>query len=271
MALPLHYKIIASLHRKFARGTANVRFNKFLYSLVLKGLGIDNYENNQVSGESYLLKKVLSIPSSPVLIDIGGFHGEYAIEAFAINRSAQIFVFEPNPNNYQVCQSNLKFSSAKCYNQAVGAANSTLSFYDRSDSQGSQHGTLVKGVIDKLHQQKVKEIRVEVITLDSFILENNIKKVNLLKIDTEGYEYQVLLGAKESLAKGIFDYIQFEFNEMNVLARVFLADFIELLPNYELYRLMPDGLLPIGQYHPLHHEIFGFQNIVAIKKPNPKD
>ena len=38
------------------------------------------------------------------------------------------------------------------------------------------------------------------------------------------------------------DLIQFEFNEMNVVSRRFLSDFIELLgPRYELFRLLPDG------------------------------
>ncbi len=266
MALPLHYKILASLHKKFARGISNIGFNKFLYALALKGIGVDNYENNEVSGENYLLKRILSKKVKPVLIDVGGFHGEYSADALAVNPSTISYLFEPNPSNFAVSVNNLKSTSVNCLNLAVGAEKSVLSFYDRKQDSGSQHGTLVKGVIDQLHHSEVIELSVEVITLDDFITEYGIHRIDLLKIDTEGYEYPVLLGAKKALGAGIIECIQFEFNEMNVMSRVYLKDFIELLPNFNLYRLMEDGLMPIASYHPLHHEIFGFQNIVAIKK-----
>lgn len=90
----------------------------------------------------------------------------------------------------------------------------------------------------------------------------------MLKIDTEGHELNVLKGARLTIAKGMVDVIQIEFNEMNVISRTFFKDIIDILPGYDFYRLLPDGLLPLGAYKILDFEIFAFQNIVALKHGN---
>ncbi|MEP7071750.1 MAG: hypothetical protein ABI839_05140 [Verrucomicrobiota bacterium] len=50
---------------------------------------------------------------------------------------------------------------------------------------------------------------------------------------------------------------------MNVVSRVFLSDFVSLLPRHRLFRLLPRGLLPIENI-PLTREVFAFQNLLAV-------
>jgi hypothetical protein len=102
--------------------------------------------------------------------------------------------------------------------------------------------------------------------LSDFVKEHSIDYIDLLKIDTEGNEMKVLLGLKDFLAKGKVGAIHFEFNEMNVISRVFFKDYFDLLSNYNFYRLLPNGMLPIERYNPIDCEIFAYQNIVGIKK-----
>ncbi len=90
-----------------------------------------------------------------------------------------------------------------------------------------------------------------------------IKEVKFLKIDTEGNELNVLLGAAQLLKEKRIETIQFEFNEMNTVSRVFFRDFQELLPDHAFYRLLPAGLLPLEKNSPMTNEIFGYQNIIA--------
>jgi hypothetical protein len=59
------------------------------------------------------------------------------------------------------------------------------------------------------------------------------------------------------------DFIQFEFNEMNIISRVFLKDFYQILSNYNLYRLDSNRLIPLFNYDSTN-EIFKFQNFLAI-------
>jgi hypothetical protein len=75
----------------------------------------------------------------------------------------------------------------------------------------------------------------------------------------------------ELLQENRIDIIQFEFGEMNIASRVFFKDFYDLLSGqYHLYRLLPNGLLPLEPYNARRHEIFIYQNIIAInRRMNP--
>ena len=99
------------------------------------------------------------------------------------------------------------------------------------------------------------------------MISQNVQVIDLLKIDTEGNEFNVLLGCKEFLKNRQVKAIHFEFNEMNIVSKVSFKDFWDLLSDYNFYRILPGGgLLPIKNYSPIMCEIYAFQNIVAILK-----
>jgi hypothetical protein len=116
-----------------------------------------------------------------------------------------------------------------------------------------------------IHKSEAIETKISITTLDSIVEKYNIEQISLLKIDTEGNELSVIKGAAKTIAASKINYIQIEFNEMNVISHTFLRDFIRLLPNYKFYRLLPTEMLEIKEYTPLYHELFAFQNIIAVK------
>ena len=50
--------------------------------------------------------------------------------------------------------------------------------------------------------QNYEEINVQTQTIDNFCLLNNIERIDLLKLDTEGTEHEVFLGAEKLLSQG---------------------------------------------------------------------
>jgi len=102
-------------------------------------------------------------------------------------------------------------------------------------------------------------------TLDDIAAKEGVEYIDFLKIDTEGHELAVLSGASRLLREHRIGYIQFEFNALHVYSRAFFRDFRNILSDYELYRLLPKGLLPLGT-SVTSTEIFGFQNILAAPK-----
>ncbi|MGC8765416.1 MAG: FkbM family methyltransferase [Brevinematia bacterium] len=131
---------------------------------------------------------------------------------------------------------------------------------------GSSLASIYSEVIETIHRSKAIEHTIDIITLDDVVKKNNIDKIDLLKIDTEGNELECLKGFENFIRQGKVNVIHFEFNEMNVISRVFFKDFWDFLPNYNFYRMLPSGLLRIKEYEPTYCEIFAYQNIVCILK-----
>jgi FkbM family methyltransferase len=241
------------------------RLNRGLYHASLRGMGVLNHKNDNASGERRFLKDCLAELASPTIIDVGANEGAYALSVLAANESARVFAFEPHPRTYQrLSVRSLQRINLIPINAACGSEPGECALYDHRDSSGTGHASLHSGVIETIHHDEADSTIVKVITLDSFFKERGISTVELLKIDTEGHELEVLMGTASALHEGRVKAIQFEFNEMNVVSRVFFKDFRDLLPNFRLFRMVRDGLVPLDPYFPFWCEVFAFQNIVAL-------
>jgi len=218
--------------------------------------------------ETAFLKSYLSSLESPIVFDVGGNRGQYSTKVLSINTNSEIYSFEPNPKLFGIISKLFAGKKFNPINLALGDTSGKIQFYDyeSEDGQGTEHGSLYKDVIETLHHKKSIEFEVEIDTVDNFCIERSISHINLLKIDTEGHEMGVLLGAKNMLSTNSVSVIQIEFNEMNVISRVFLKDFMNLLADYKFYRILKNGFIPIDDYFAGYHEIFAWQNIIAVNK-----
>jgi FkbM family methyltransferase len=257
------------LYRKLFARPLFRRFNSSLLYFSLHGLGVLNFENDQVSGERHLIQSWLKrklTKEKLVFFDVGANIGEYSGMLVDNFPTAMVHAFEPHPRNYMALSTRAFLNGrVKCHNLALGESQGSLTLYDRADYSGSTHASLHRAVISEIHQQQVVEFTVSVETLDAVADMEHVTYVDYLKIDTEGHELAVLAGASRLLREGKIGIIQFEFNEMNVVSRVFFRDFRKILCNYDLYRLLPTGMILLGT-NPLVTELFAYQNIVAVPK-----
>jgi len=254
-------------YTKFFAKNIFSKFNKLLFNLSLRGLGIFNYQDMKVSGEQKFLENYLSKLSAPIIFDVGANKGEYASYCVYANKNARVYAFEPHPKTFEILKKNISNKDVIAVNKAISNSKGKMKLYDYKSNEGSSHATLCPDVIEKVHGGESISYNVKVTTLDEFVRENKINKIHLLKIDVEGNDINVLKGAKESIGNGIIDVIQFEFTQINSISRVFMKDFFDLIgASYTFYRLLPNTLLPLGKYNPTTHEIYGYQNIVTIKK-----
>lgn len=242
------------------------KFNKFLYALSLRGLGVLNFESDKTSGEEDFIKKYVTKIDNGVIFDVGANVGNYSKSLRKNNFQIEIYSFEPHPITFERLREVTKSLNIKCINAGVGAKNGLLKLYDYADNDGSSHASLYKAVIEDIHKAQALEHEVNIITLDEFAKDNKVDRVRLLKIDTEGHELEVLKGFEQYIRDGKVDIIHFEFNEMNVASRIFFKDFWDFLPNYNFFRMVQDGLIPVKRYNPVFCEVFAYQNIVAKRR-----
>ncbi|MBK8024283.1 MAG: FkbM family methyltransferase [Chloroflexi bacterium] len=69
-------------------------------------------------------------------------------------------------------------------------------------------------------------MQVKVDTLDDYCARNAVESIDYLKIDVEGYEMEVMLGAESLLSSGQIGLIHFEYGDQWMNARRYLARYV---------------------------------------------
>ena len=93
------------------------------------------------------------------------------------------------------------------------------------------------------------------------------KGIDFIKIDTEGYDYEVLMGSLKTINKFKPKFIQFEMNWHYLFKGINIYKICLKLQNYYPYRLLPynSGLIQVDQRHP-NNNIFHLSNFIMIRK-----
>lgn len=261
--------ILTNLFQKIICRPSLLHFNLHMYKLSLRGLGILNSGDPKQTGELWLLNKIKQAGLTKAMIDVGANDGGYSMLLRSIFVNARIISCEPHPQTFKLLSKNS--SNLTVLNIGLGSKASQSQLWDfhpdsllKATQPTSTLASTLPEVITDLYNQKAISYPIRITTLDLLTKKLKIKKIDFLKIDTEGSEYEVLLGAKMLINNHRISVIHFEFNEMNVYSRTYLHDFITLLAGYRLFRLSGNGLIDLSDYRPVTHEIFAYQNIVAI-------
>jgi len=136
-----------------------------------------------------------------VTFDVGAYVGFFSLVAAHANPKARVYAFEPMPTVYERLQMNVRInhlSNVQCVNCAIGDTEGAAEFYS-SGSEMQCSSSLSLGFMRGV--ERMHSFPVEVVTLDRFVRDNNLDRVDLMKIDTESTEPQVLSGMAETLAR----------------------------------------------------------------------
>jgi len=137
----------------------------------------------------------------PLIVDIGSHIGISVIYFKALYPNSHILAFEPNPLSFEILEENVNsngLDNIQLINKAISSDNSIKDFYiDNSNNQWYSNSSFLKNSWSG--KESTKNIKVECTRLDDYV--KDINKIDMLKIDTEGSEYEILNSHKQILSK----------------------------------------------------------------------
>ena len=171
------HKIVPIINSKFL-----YRFWIFINKLSLLGLGFNfPIQNRHIS-------PLLSNKSSLIIFDVGAATGGF-YESIGLpeNLIDGVHFFEPSISSIKVLKEKFSNQNNKFINNVgVSNFNGEGELYDRAENDNSAHATLRKNIIEDYWNSKITSQKIKIVTLESYIQENHIKKIDYLKIDVEG-------------------------------------------------------------------------------------
>jgi FkbM family methyltransferase len=194
-----------------------------------------------------------SLSEINLIFDVGAHKGE-SINLFLKNMKVKNIVsFEASPLNFKFLENNKKTLEKKFPNTKIIIENLALSsdgrvvtFKQFNESSSStinninQESRYFKRKFNLLNLRNKKKIyesfKLKTETLDNYMYQNNFNRISFLKIDTEGYEYEILIGLKKRIKS--IDTIMFEHHYDNMIIKEYtFSDINYLLKKNNFYQV----------------------------------
>jgi FkbM family methyltransferase len=179
-----------------------------------KKLGFSVYPNRHLPTGYDIGQDILYMPRSAkvrIMLDVGSHLGRTARSFHAYFPEAKIHCFEPVKKTYLQLETIVHdIPQITIHNSALGSHEGTVTIVLQDASEAN---SLTFAVDASSNTSRTETVSVR--TLDSFLRESCIEKVDILKITTKGFEGEVLKGGEKSLAAGSIQFIICEvtFNE----------------------------------------------------------
>ncbi len=173
-----------------------------------------------------------------VVFDIGANTGMYSlIVGRMTNNQAFVHSFEPLPESFEQLKMHLllnQINHITINRVACGDFNGEIDLFKIfNNTQSTINEQFVKGVNEKT------SFKAKCITLDNYIQQHSISKIDLIKIDVEGSELNILRGAKNTLKITIKIIMEYHTNELK-------EECSNLLENNGFRKICEGGSINLG-------------------------
>lgn len=177
----------------------NKFLRKFGYSIVKIKKTIPKDSQSPSKDPFYYQKCLVEGKDNIVIFDVGAHCGQTTTKYNLLFNNCKIYSFEPFLDSYNILKETVSnYGNILTYNIALGNLEGDVDFYVNKFSATNSilpahsMGSIIWG--DNL-LNNIEKIKVRSTTLDNFIKKMEIDQIDILKLDTQGTEYDVLEGA----------------------------------------------------------------------------
>ena len=172
-------------------------------------LSVQNFYYATYKLEQYAISGVVEAEKGDVVIDAGAFVGDTAMYfAQKVGMTGKVYAFEPVKSVANLLDKNIKTNKMNSVIEIVPYAlsdiNKTLYFTDNASNSTAIDLDNVENNLDVDLAKSVNKtdlMEVKAVSLDSFVQENNIRKVDFLKADLQGADVDFVKGALKTIAR----------------------------------------------------------------------
>ncbi|MBL7929456.1 MAG: FkbM family methyltransferase [Bacteroidia bacterium] len=150
--------------------------------------------------------------NSKVILDVGANIGSTALFMANINPEAVIHAFEPHEGNFTKAQKNLslnKFNKVTFHRFGLGNKNESRKLYEVATENSGMNRILQE-------DSPLPFTEISIRTMDDFTRGHGVEKVDLIKVDVEGFEMNVLGGAEQTLKSFPVLFIELDDNNLRM-------------------------------------------------------
>ena len=199
--------------------------------------------------EKHQIRQLINT-SNPVIFEIGAADGTDTLEFINTfnDLDFKIYCFEPDLRNIESFKQKVNDPRVTLFEMAIGDKNGKATFNQSNDIYNLS-SSLKKPMMENMKatwplMDFDKTYDVDVVTLDTFLADNNIDKVDFIWADVQGAEGLMILGGKESLINKVrymyteYSNVEYYENELN------LNEIIELIgENWEVVQVFTADVL----------------------------
>lgn len=189
----------------FGNETEELTLDMYGYAIHMRKLGapssIDTLYDIFEDGRHQLFEG-FDGKGSRVAVDVGANEGYYVLKLKKDEPGLEIYAFEPNPGAFGMLEKNIEANGLErvhVFHQAVSDSKEHETAFQYVDSVSAIGGFRIWGVRPWLPDEMILDLVVETTTLDDEL--EDVKEIDIIKVDVEGAECRVLAGAKKTLAK----------------------------------------------------------------------
>ncbi len=239
----------------FGKKSRIITRNKIMYEVDLsEGINLSLFLFG--SFQDHVSKsKLLSIPADGVILDVGANFGLMSLPFAQLVPQGKVFSFEPTHYALEKLRRNISLNPELA--KRIEVINTFVS------ATSTETSTIKAFASWKVNNEREKDLHpthlgaikntdgVGSVTLNDFCKTRNLTRVDFIKIDTDGHEYEVLQGAGEAIAKYrpqvIFEIGIYVMTEKGIDFSFYTNYFGKL--NYRLYNAKSQVLITPENYH----------------------
>jgi len=219
-------------------------FKSKLNKYARKAASFLTYFDNEGDGKNPLVDMIRRIDHNrPVVFDVGANIGQSIVRFKKVFPSSQIYSFEPSARPFaDLLKVAAGYSDVKTFQLALGANSGELMLYENSSSDMNsflEMGDDGSGTI-------VGSTNVQLLTVDEFCSKHAIDCIVILKIDAQGFDFEVIKGAKQMMLSGKIKQIYFE---------IIFSDMYKNVPRFsEVYDFLLDHDFVLVSLYDFHYQ-----------------